>query len=163
MSEKSHHVSPENGGSHPMAMYAKFGLTLVISLGLMWVLSMSMVRTVDHFYLNPSNFYMALLMVAAMAVVMMLVMWGMFGNRRLNVVLLVGFVALFFATFALGRSETFVGDEGFLRSMIPHHSRAILVCQESSLTDPEIIELCDEIVRTQRDEIARMEEILRRG
>jgi uncharacterized protein (DUF305 family) len=44
--------------------------------------------------------------------------------------------------------------------MIPHHSRAILVCQESNITDPEIEELCRGIVETQREEIARMQEIL---
>lgn len=46
--------------------------------------------------------------------------------------------------------------------MIPHHSRAILVCQESDLTDPEVIELCEQIVKTQKEEIAQMQEILDR-
>jgi uncharacterized protein (DUF305 family) len=32
--------------------------------------------------------------------------------------------------------------------MIPHHSGAILMCEQSNLTDPEIISLCDEIVQT---------------
>ena len=44
--------------------------------------------------------------------------------------------------------------------MIPHHSRAILVCQEASITDPEIEQLCSEIVEAQ--EIAQMKEILKR-
>jgi uncharacterized protein (DUF305 family) len=35
--------------------------------------------------------------------------------------------------------------------------------QESSLTDPEIVELCEQIVQTQREEIAQMEGILERG
>ena len=51
-------------------------------------------------------------------------------------------------------------DPGFLTSMIPHHSRAILVCQEASITDPEIEQLCSEIVEAQ--EIAQMKEILKR-
>ena len=49
----------------------------------------------------------------------------------------------------MGRNEVGVGDEGFLTSMIPHHSRAILVCQEATITDPEIEQLCSEIVEAQ--------------
>jgi len=142
--------------------YAKLAIALAVSLLLMFVLTMSMVRTLDHFYLNLSNFYMALIMVAPMGIVMLLVMRAMFDSKRLNVVLLVSFAALFGGALALGRTETFVGNEQFLKSMIPHHSRAILVCEESSITDPEIGRLCEEIVKTQRDEIRQMKEILER-
>lgn len=142
--------------------YLKLGIALAISLMLMVVLTMSMVRTIDHFYFNLSNFYMALIMVAPMGVVMLVVMWGMFRDKRLNFVLLAGFTALFVAAFWMGRTETFVGDEAFLRSMIPHHSRAILVCQESDLSDPEVIELCEQIVEAQQEEITQMEGILER-
>lgn len=135
---------------------------LGISLILMFLLSMSMVRSLDHYYLNLSNFYMALVMVAPMGIVMLGVMWAMFDDKRLNVVFIAGFVALFGIALALGRTETFTGNEEFLESMIPHHSRAILVCQESSITDPQIQELCDEIVRTQQREIDEMKEILER-
>lgn len=69
---------------------------------------------------------------------------------------------LFLAAFFMGRNEVGVGDEGFLTSMIPHHSRAILVCQEASITDPEIEQLCSEIVEAQEREIAQMKEILKR-
>ena len=62
----------------------------------------------------------------------------------------------------MGRNEVGVGDGGFLTSMIPHHSRAILVCQEASITDPEIEQLCSEIVEAQEREIAQMKEILKR-
>lgn len=140
--------------------YAKLAIALVISLVLMFVLSMSMVRSLDHYNLNLSNFWMALVMVAPMGIVMLLVMWGMFPDRRLNFILLAGFAALFVGALALGRTETFVGNEQFLRSMIPHHSRAILVCQESDITDPEIARLCEQIVSAQRDEIRQMQRIL---
>ncbi|MFC4630979.1 DUF305 domain-containing protein [Promicromonospora alba] len=43
-----------------------------------------------------------------------------------------------------------------------HHSRAISVCQEASLTDPEIIELCEQIVQTQQEEINQMKKIITR-
>lgn len=145
--------------SHP---YARLGISLLLSLLVMFVLTMSMIRTIDHFYWNLSNFYMALIMVAPMGLIMLMTMWGMFPDRGRNVILLGAFAASFVGALTLGRLETFVGDEQFLASMIPHHSRAILVCQEATLTDPEIIELCGAIVETQRDEIEQMEQILER-
>lgn len=142
--------------------YLKLGIALAVSLVLMFVLTMSMVRTIDHFYFNLSNFYMALIMVAPMGIVMLVVMWGMFRDKRLNYVLLAGFTALFVLAFWIERDETFVDDEAFLRSMIPHHSRAILVCQESDLSDPEVVDLCEQIVEAQQEEITQMEAILER-
>ncbi|WP_235436739.1 DUF305 domain-containing protein [Pseudarthrobacter siccitolerans] len=158
-SKGSDHGTSGHGSAR---MYVKFGVILLVSLGLMWVLSMSMVRSIDHFYFNLSNFWMALLMVSAMAIVMIIGMWSMFKNKKANIALLVGFAVLFAGVFALGRTETFVGNEQFLKSMIPHHSRAILVCQESDITDPEIIELCDSIVKSQQEEITQMQSILNR-
>ena len=46
--------------------------------------------------------------------------------------------------------------------MIPHHSGAILMCQQASLTDPEVLGLCEEIVSSQEREIAQMKAILAR-
>jgi uncharacterized protein (DUF305 family) len=73
-----------------------------------------------------------------------------------------GLVVLLVVGFFLARTETFVGDKGFLDSMIPHHSRALLVCEESNLTDPEIISLCQQIVKSQTEEISQMQQILTR-
>ena len=145
-----------------MGHYTRFGITLAVSLLLMFVLSMSMIVSLDHFYLNLSNFYMALIMVAAMGVVMLLSMWNMYEDRRINAILLVVFVGGFLGALVLGRTSALVGDRQFLESMIPHHSRAILVCQESTITDPEIITVCGEIIQTQREEIAQKEAILER-
>jgi hypothetical protein len=77
--------------------YIKLGISLGFSLILMFVLTMSMVRSIDHFHVNLSNFYMALIMVAPMGIVMLVVMWGMFKNKRLNWLLLIGFTILFVA------------------------------------------------------------------
>ncbi|MEV7528214.1 DUF305 domain-containing protein [Agrococcus sediminis] len=158
--DQSRHGASDHGS--PARMYAKFGIMLLLSLGLMWVLSMSMVREPGHFILNLSNFYMALIMVAAMGILMLVGMWSMFRSTKANVALLIGFAALLVGAFALGRSEAFVGDRAFLESMIPHHSRAILVCQEADLSDPEVVALCDSIVEAQREEIAQMQGILDR-
>ncbi|MBX9461095.1 MAG: DUF305 domain-containing protein [Brevundimonas sp.] len=58
--------------------------------------------------------------------------------------------------------QTAVGDTEFLRSMIPHHSGAILMRQQASLTDREVLGLCAEIVSSQEREIARMTVLLAR-
>lgn len=79
---------------------------------------------------------------------------------RFGLTMLTSFIAMFFLTMSMIRTETGVGDEQFLKSMIPHHSRAILVCQESDITDQQIKTLCEEIVRAQKEEIAEMERIL---
>ena len=145
-----------------MKMYAKLGLALALSYVAMLLLSMSMIRQWDHFYLNGSNAWMALVMVAPMGLIMIAVMWAMFENTALNAGLALTFIAVFAGALFLGRQEAGVGDEQFLKSMIPHHSRAILVCQEADITDPEIEELCRTIVKTQREEIAQMKDILER-
>lgn len=162
MTQAEEHHDAQQAGHKPTRMYLKFGAMMLVSLGLMWVLSMSMIREIGHFFFNISNFYMALIMVAAMGVVMVVGMWSMLPSKKVNIGMLVGFAALFVVALLLGRNETFVGDKGFLESMIPHHSRAILVCQESDLSDPEIVQLCDEIVEAQEEEIAQMERILER-
>lgn len=140
--------------------YIRFGLVLVISLAVMFVLTMSQIRRWSDFYLNLSNFYMSVIMVAVMGVIMMGVMHQMFTDRRLNIALYAVLGALFVGGFAAVRTEPFVGNEAFLKSMIPHHSRAVVVCQESNITDPEIVRLCDQIVRSQEEEITQMKKIL---
>ncbi|MET3951020.1 DUF305 domain-containing protein [Arthrobacter sp. UYEF36] len=86
----------------------------------------------------------------------------MFKNKRLKIVLTAVMAAVFVLIFAFGRAETFISDEQFLKSMIPHHSRAILMCQEADITDPEIKELWEEIISSQQKEIDQMKTILER-
>ena len=142
--------------------YLRFGLTLAASLAAMWVISLAQVRSIDHAYLNLSNLYIALTGVGAMGLIMFVAMRGMFQDARKNVVTLAALVAVLVGGFVLARTEAFVGDRAFLESMIPHHSRAVVVCQESQISMPEIAELCDQIVQTQLDEIDQMQGILRR-
>src|SRR3546814_2686037 len=50
----------------------------------------------------------------------------------------------------------------FLRSMIPHHSGAILMCEQASLKDAQIRELCRGIIAGQAAEIEQIKTILAR-
>jgi FtsH-binding integral membrane protein len=143
--------------------YARFGVTLLLSLVAMWVISLLQVETLDHAYLNLSNLYIALTGVGVMGLIMFASMRGMFKDGRRSAVTVVALVMLVLGGIVLARTETFVGDRAFLESMIPHHSRALVVCQESDLSDPEIVALCEQIVRSQREEISQMQDILGRS
>jgi len=142
--------------------YRKLALTLSINAVLMFFITYAMIDTVDHFYVNINRVYMSLMMVAPMAMMMLFVMRGMYQNARLNAILHALFAGVFFASFLLARTQTPVGNEQFLRSMIPHHSSAIVMCEQSSITDQQIVELCGQIVKAQKDEIAQMKNILER-
>ena len=142
--------------------YKKFALTLSINTVLMFFITYAMIDTFDHFYPNINRAYMSLMMVAPMAMVMLFVMRGMYQNAKLNAMLYALFAGVFIVSFALARTQTPVGNEQFLRSMIPHHSSAILMCQQSAINDREIIELCGEIVKAQKEEIAQIKAILGR-
>ena len=142
--------------------YRLLGAEMAIDFVIMYLVMYTMIATLDHFYLNINNVYMTLMMVAPMTILMLVFMRSMYQSRRLNWLIGGGAALVFVASFAAMRTQAAVGDEEFLKSMIPHHSGAILMCEQSSITDPEIIALCREIVKAQREEIARMEDILAR-
>ena len=142
--------------------YKKLATAISINTIIMFFLTYVMIDSFSHFVVNINRIYMALIMAAPMVIVMLLVMRSMFKNERLNKILLGTFALLTLLIFLLIRTQSAVGDAQFLRSMIPHHSGAILMCEQSAITDQEIIDLCGEIVQTQKEEIAQMEAILER-
>jgi len=140
--------------------YAKLALVLVVNAVMMFLLTYTLIDRLDHFYVNINRAYMALIMVAPMAVMMLIVMRAMYPNGAVNAVLIASFAALFAICFTLARSQTPVGNVQFLRSMIPHHSSAILMCEHATITDDKITDLCGRIVKAQEEEIAEMKSIL---
>jgi Uncharacterized protein conserved in bacteria len=142
--------------------YPSLAVNLLVSAVIMYFVMFAMIDGPGDFRHNLNMGYMALTMAAPMGVLMLALMGEMYTNARLNTALHIVFVALFIAAFAATRLQTFIGDEQFLRSMIPHHSGAILMCREAQLTDPEIVSLCERIIESQREEIAQMNAILER-
>ena len=145
--------------------YRMLALNLGLSLVIMYVAMFAMIWRGKEFVQNLNFFYMALVMWAPMAIVMLLTMKSMYTDRRLNTALYIGFALVAGLSFVAIRDQTIVGDRQFVRSMIPHHSGAILMCERAVFRDPEIRELCfgpQGIVKSQEREIAQMEAILDR-
>lgn len=143
-----------------MKPYLRLLVALGVSYVVMFASMFSRVNTFDNVFLSLNQVYMAGLMVAPMLLIMLIVMGSMFKNKRLNVVLFVAGVALTGLFWLLERTQAGVGNQQFLRSMIPHHAGAILVCREASLTDPRIEELCRQIIESQEREIREMKAIM---
>ena len=142
--------------------YRMLGINLLVSLIIMYVAMFAMIWTWGEFVQNINFLYMALVMWAPMAAVMLLTMRPMYPNRKLNGLLYLGFAAVFILSIIGIRQQSLVGDRQFLRSMIPHHSGAVLMCEEARITDPEIQTLCRGIISSQTSEIDRMKAILER-
>ena len=150
------HTTEEHSKELSLTMYKKLAIMIVLSFIAMYILMYSMVDVFANVIPNINQFYMAGLMTMPMLIIELLVMGSMYGNKKLNISLLVtGFIALILF-FAGIRQQTAVGDKEFLKSMIPHHAAAILMGKESSVTDPEIKELIKNIITSQQAEIDQM-------
>ena len=142
--------------------YLMLGVNLLLSLIIMYVAMFAMIWTWAEFVQNINFLYMALVMWAPMAAVMLLTMRPMYPDKRVNGLLNLAFAAVFIASLFGIRNQALVRDDQFLRSMIPHHSGALLMCREASIQDAEIKQLCEGIIASQSSEIEQMEAIRRR-
>ena len=147
---KSDHLSKTN------MHYMHFGIMIVLSFISMYVLMYAMVDRFSNVYPNFNQLYMAGLMTAPMVLIEMVLMREMYQNKSLNrVILSLGVVALI-GFFLLVRQQTAISDTQFLKSMIPHHASAILMCEKAPIQDVEIRELCRNILTGQQAEIDQM-------
>lgn len=144
---------------HGKHSYCLLALNLGLSFVAMYLVMFAMIDTWADFYNNINMIYMALMMLAPMAILMLLTMGSMYHKRLLNAVLYAGFGAVFIVSYLAIRSQALVGDQQFIASMIPHHSGAILMCREAALDDAELRTLCGQITEAQRREILQMQAI----
>lgn len=140
--------------------YAVLLVSLGVSFVVMYGIMYSMVDRWSNVYINLSNVYMTGLMAGSMLPIMLATMGGMFRNRRMNAVLWVASAAMLALFWVLLRNEAGVGDRQLMQAMIPHHGAAIQMCEESSLTDPRLQRICEEIIASQEREIAEMKALL---
>jgi uncharacterized protein (DUF305 family) len=144
-----------------MNHYGRLAAMIALSFVAMFILMYAMVDSFDNVYANFNQFYMAGLMTAAMVVIELVLMGGMYPKKKINVGIgaagLVGLIVFWLAT----RQQVGISDRQFLRSMIPHHGGAILMCERAPIQDADIKRLCQEIISSQRSEIDRMKAKLR--
>ena len=140
--------------------YVRLGGMIILSFISMYVLMYSMANSFADVYNSLNQVYMAGLMTAPMVVIELWLMSSMYKDRKLNAVAIAISIAAGALFFTFIRQQTLITDRQFLRSMIPHHSGAILMCEEASIQDQRIKDLCKEIIASQRREIDQMRALL---
>lgn len=140
--------------------YGKFAAMVATSTVLMFgLMYLNTYRQTDVFW-SETRAYMAVLMGAAMAFVMLLFTWKMHANTKANIAIAGGSVVVFAAALYLVRSQQTVDDVDYMRGMIPHHSIAVLTSKRAHLEDARVRRLADDIVATQNREIAEMKALI---
>lgn len=155
----THHAPSRREHDRP---YLMFWVNMALGLAVMYLVMFSMIDGSGDFRNNLNMFYMAVAMWAPMGVFMLATMPGMYPNRRANLALYLLFVVMTATSLWATRAQALIGDRQFIASMIPHHSGAILMCREADLVDSELVSLCSEISKAQREEIEQMERIAAR-
>ena len=136
--------------------YKKLLIMAVMSFMSMYALMYAMVNTFANVIPNINQFYMAGLMTAPMMIIEIALMGSMYMDKKLNTIIIAISSVILIAFFVLIRQQGAVSDKQFLKSMIPHHASAILMCEKANLQDPEIKELCKSIISGQQAEIDQM-------
>lgn len=141
--------------------YGRFGAMIATSTVVMFGLMYLNTYQRDHVFFSETRAYMALVMGATMAVIMLGYMMGMYKNRRANRSVIVGSVVVFAVSLWLVRSQATVTDVSWMKAMIPHHSIAILTSERADISDPRVRKLADQIIDSQRREIDEMKMLIR--
>lgn len=140
--------------------YARFGAMIAVSTIVMFGLMYLNTYALDHVFFSQTRFWMALMMGAAMAIVMLAFMLAMYPNRKLNLVIFAGGVVVFALSLWLVRSQETVSDISYMKAMIPHHSIAIMTSERAHIRDPRVRKLADGIIEAQVREIGEMKELI---
>ncbi|KNX40283.1 hypothetical protein ROTO_31790 [Roseovarius tolerans] len=132
--------------------FAMIATSTVVMFGLMYLNTYAL----DHIFFSQTRMWMAIYMGAAMAIIMLTFMLGMYSNRTVNLAIFAGAAVTFALSLWLVRSQETVDDLAWMRAMIPHHSIAILTSERADISDPRVRALADAIIEAQRSEIAEM-------
>jgi hypothetical protein len=138
------------------------GLMAAAMFAVMYGLMYAMVDRLENVYSNINQFYMAGLMTAPMILLELAIMRTMYKSRAANAAIVAVCVLAFAGSWIGIRGQIGVTDNQFLRSMIPHHASAVLMCEEAPVQDREVRSLCQNIVRSQQAEIEQMKAIFAR-
>ncbi|MDR6851786.1 hypothetical protein J2Y54_001279 [Sphingomonas sp. BE123] len=128
----------------------------VVMFGLMYLNTYAL----DHVTFSQTRVWMAVLMGAAMAVVMLCFMWSMYDGGRAKMAIVVTSMIVGIGMLWLVRSQQTVDDISYMEAMIPHHSIAIMTSERAKISDPRVRKLADEIIVAQVREIAEMKALI---
>lgn len=145
-----------------MNPYLKFCLMILTSTLAMFALMYSNVYQVQHIYFSETRVYMAIFMGAVMAIIMLTFMQGMYQNKKHNLLIYASSLVIALLSLWLMRSQATVDQVSWMKAMIPHHSIAILTSERASIEDPQVQELADGIIKTQKQEISQMQQLITR-
>lgn len=140
--------------------YTRLAAMAGLSFLSMYVLMYAMVDVVANVLSNLNQAYMAGLMTAPMVLIELALMGGMYPDRRLNATVATICIVALIGCLVLIRQQTAIGDRQFLRSMVPHHAGAILMCGKAPIEASQIKELCRSIIAGQQAEIDQMKTML---
>mgnify|MGYP003142145111 FL=1 len=129
--------------------YWRFAAMIVTSTLVMYGLMYLNTYAIEHVFFSETRAWMALLMGATMAVIMLGFMLSMYKNRLVNIAIFAGAVLVFAGSLWLVRGQATVDDTDYMSAMIPHHSIAIMTSKRAQITDPRVRELADEIIAAQ--------------
>lgn len=140
--------------------YARFAAMIVTGTLVMYGLMYLNTYAADHVWYSQTRTWMAVIMGAAMAVIMLSFMLKMYESRRANLAIFALSAVVFAAALYLVRSQDTVDDVAYMKAMIPHHSIAILTSRRAEISDPRVRELADSIIEAQEREIREMEQLI---
>ena len=140
--------------------YARFAAMILASTIVMFGLMYLNTYALDHVFFSQTRAWMALVMGAAMAVVMLAFMWRMYPRRGANLAILAASMVVFGVALWLVRSQASVTDTAYMKAMIPHHSIAILTSERAHIRDARVRRLADGIIAAQRREIGEMQALI---
>ena len=143
-----------------MSKYLRFAAMIATSTIIMFGLMYLNTYAFEHVYWSETRAYMAMIMGATMAIVMMAFMLGMYDRKRINAAIFAVAALIFAGSLYMVRSQASVDQVDWMKAMIPHHSIAILTSERAELTDPRVRELADEIIQAQRREIDEMKTLI---
>ena len=159
MMNASNHKTQNKGKNH----YTKFIGMLGASFVAMYITMYLNTYELDHVYFSLTRFYMSCLGIATMALIMFIFMRSMYQNKKKNIAIVFGSIALFISALGLVRAQTpIIGDVLWMKAMIPHHSIAILTSSRADLQDPEVKKLAENIIQAQEQEIEEMKAMIKR-
>jgi hypothetical protein len=142
--------------------YGRFAAMIATSTAVMFGLMYVNVYALGHIEFSQTRFWMAFVMGAAMALIMLGWMWSMYKSRTVNLAIIGGSVVVFAVALWLVRSQATVDDVSYMKAMIPHHSIAILASERAHIKDPEVRKLADGIIDAQVREITEMKRLIAR-